>query len=498
MIAQTDNNPNHTAPAGADNGARRRSTSAKRPPMVRAELLGRHAHETSNSVGVNIWQRGNSYLARGYYARARFGETLGKDQKSAEDRLVELLYEIGQGTYVAPSDRGDRQLGIPHVGRLTARQLCDEFLLEKRQTCGEQTTNDYCSRLIPLIEFSERDQSLRRWKTAADIDRVFAIEFRNFVAMRMVTRNGRSSSQEKVISPHQVYNVLDCTRTVFNWGKDVQVAKLPASFVNPFTADIVGQRPQKDPLRRQSFPLLRRIQLVQNMDEWQLTHLALSIVLPLRPEDCAALLIEDVDFEMHLLTFGTRFGGRDFNKGRVSFRVPFPTSMVPVLRFCSGGRACGPLLRARRIFEGRRKPLRELAAGCDVNLHIEDAFRRASPRDLKTPQDQKQLVRRIFREIGGVSERELTREFSSVLANVGLSKIGRFYDLRGSVNTEMDRAGVTHLVQRYVTGHTTADILNVYVSLDPVVEMQKYFATVQPLLEAMLHRAYQLGLKLPI
>ena len=208
----------------------------------------------------------------------------------------------------------------------------------------------------------------------------------------MVTRNGRSASTEKLISPRQIYNVLNCARTAFAWAKDVQVAKLPASFVNPFTVEIVGERPRKDPLRRQLFPCEQRTRLVANMDEWQLSHLALSLVLPLRPEDFAGLLVGDVDFETQRLAFGSRFAGRDFNKGHVNFVSPFPAALIPFLRFVIGGRTDGPLLRARTIFEGRRQPGRAVAAGATPpgTSTMHSGRRR---RDLKTLQDQKRLVR---------------------------------------------------------------------------------------------------------
>jgi hypothetical protein len=465
--------------------------------MAQAELLGRHTHTTSNNVRVNIWRRGDSYLARGSYCKSRFGETLGDNQKAAEDRLVQLLYEIGQGTYILPKDRRDRPLARPTIERLTVRQLCDAFLLDKRQTRGERTADDYRTRLAPLIEFAELERSRKRWPSVADVNRDFALEFRTFLAARLVNRNGRPAARERPISPRQIYNVLDCARTAFAWAKNVQVAKLLSSFVNPFTVDIVGERPRKDPLRRQPFRLGERIQLVANMDEWQLPHMALSMTLPLRPEDCAALLIGDVDFENGWLSFATRFGGRDFNKGRVSFVVPYPDALMPFLRFLKGDRADGPLLRARTIFEGRRRAGRNVATGRDVAWHIDDAFRKASSRDLKTSHDQKRLVRRTIREMGGVLDGELAEEFGRVLRKAGLEATGRFYDLRGAISTEMERAGVSHLVQRYVTGHTTGDILFEYASIDPNKEMKKYFATVEPLLEAMLERARQLGLKLP-
>jgi hypothetical protein len=471
---------------------------AKRPPMVNAELLGRHVHRSTSGVAVHIWRRGSSYIARGSYLGQRYGETLGADERQAEARLHEVLYEIGQGTFVLPKERSKRQLARLSVVRSTIRQLIDEFLIEKRNTRGEQLAKDYRCRLVPLIEFSEFDKTRNRWPAAADIGRQFAIEYKTTLASRVVNRNGRAASQDKLISPHQIYNALDCARTMFNWARSVQVAKLPSNFVNPFTKDIVGQRPQKDPLRQSLYPMDRRVQLVANMDEWQLTHLAVPLLLPLRPEDFTGLLIGDVDYENGLLKFGSRFGGRDFNKGHVSFGCPYPTELASLVRFLAGERAEGPLLRARTVFEGRREPSRVADAEHTAEWHIEDAFRHAVPRHLVTPHDQKTLVRRTIREMGGVAGDDLADEFVRVLERAGLQKRGRFYDLRGSISTELDRAGVSVLVQRYVTGHTTSDILNQYVSLDPSLEMQKYFATLGPLLDAMHHRAQQLGLKLPI
>ena len=284
---------------------------------------------------------------------------------------------------------------------------------------------------------------------------------------------------------------------MLNWANGLQVGKLPLDFVNPFDIEIVGQRPRRDPLRLPVFPQARRIELVSDMDEWQLTHLALSVVLPLRPEDCAGLLIDDVDLTQNSLKLGTRFGGRDFTKGRVSFVVPIPKTLVPLLNFCVVGRADGPLLRCRAWFEGRRQPQRVITDACGTVRHLEDAFCTAARNVVKTAQDQKRLVRKTLRELGGVSSDELSREFKIVLKRVGHAGAGRFYDLRSSISTELDRSGVSHLVQRYVTGHSCTDIMNEYVCLDPAQELAKYFATVQPLLDALHHRAIALGLKLP-
>jgi len=466
--------------------------------MEKAELLGRHTHTAVGSTSVNVWRRGASFIARGYYHGSQFGETLGRDQQAAEHRLHELISEIGQGTYVLPSETTRRHFPKPTSKRLTIRQLFDEFLVTKRKLCGQRTAGDYRTRLAPVVEFAETDSARKKWSTAASVDQDFAIEFRSWLFDRRVTRNGRAASPEKLISPHQVYNVLDCARTAFNWAKNVRVAKLPASFLNPFNEEIVGRRPRKDPLRKSLFPIERRIQLVGIMDEWQLSHLALSTVLPLRPEDCAALLINEIDYGERLIRFGTRFEGRDFNKARLSFACPYPEQLEPFLRFCQASRLDGPLLRRRTVFEGRRLPDLRVVGRGDAAARVKEALERAPATQRETLQDQKQLIRRAVRRMGGVSKDELAKEFKEVVSKVGLDSNNRFYDLRSAVNTDMERAGLSTLVQKYITGHATSDILYEYVSLDVGEAMRKYFDRIKPLLEAMRERAHQLRLRLPI
>jgi hypothetical protein len=53
----------------------------------------------------------------------------------------------------------------------------------------------------------------------------------------------------------------------------------------------------------------------------------------------------------------------------------------------------------------------------------------------------------------------------------------------------MNRAGVPELELRYLTGHTTSDILNQYVTLDPETAMATYFQSIRSLLEAIAQRA---------
>jgi hypothetical protein len=66
---------------------------------------------------------------------------------------------------------------------------------------------------------------------------------------------------------------------------------------------------------------------------------------------------------------------------------------------------------------------------------------------------------------------------------------------RRAVSTDLNSAGVSHLAQRYLTGHTTRDILNEYVALEVHTEMPKHFRRIRPLLDAIQTRALQLGMR---
>lgn len=465
-----------------------------RAPMVRSELLGSHEHQTTCGKRIHIWQRGDRYLARGRYNGHQFGVTLPDDPVLAASGLRRLMVSIENGTFKPPSEQRRQPVKTGPAPRLTIRELCERFLTEKRRLRGKKTTQDYKARLVPLIELSEQPEAKRQWPLAMDVDRNFAVLLPTALHKRTVNRNGRPSVAEKHMSPRQIFNVLDCVRTLFHWARKPDVNLLAITFINPFTKEIVGEKAKKDPLRPIPIPLNQRVNLVVMMDAWQLCHFALPLVLPLRPEDYAGLLISEVDFEQSVLRFGTRLGGRDFNKGRQSFTTPFPTAIGPLLRRCVAGRADGPLLRRRAIFEGRSQPSLVVDSSADVVAHFDTALQRAPDGDIQAAQDSKRLFRRILREMGGVSEDVLAREFKPLLARVMPSNVKRFYDLRASCSSELERCGVSHLVQRYVTGHTTDDIMYQYNSLDPVSEMQKYFVSIGSLLTAISKRAAELRL----
>lgn len=465
-----------------------------RPSMVQSQLLGSHDHETVCGTKVAIWRRGDVYLARGRYQRRQFGKSLGSDTTQAASALRHLLVEIENGAFERPSEARKRILKTGPAPRCAFRELCDWFLAEKRRLHGKKTAGNYLSRLTPAIEFAERPSSRRRWPLAADLDREFALQLRSCLFDRTVTRNGHAGSVETKMSARQVYNVLDCLRSLFNWAKRPDVNRLPATFVNPFSSDIVGVKVMKDPLRPVVFPIERRIEFVAAMDAWQLCLFALPLCLPLRPEDFCGLLISEIDFEQRLLRFGSRFGDRDFGKGKQNFLVPFPEELTALLQACIADRVDGPLLRKRAVCEGKTRPRLAMTNGDSLAALFDRALMSARAGEVQAAHDAKRLFRRLLSDLGGVMPDVLAKEFKRHIEPFGFAPGTRFYDLRGSVSTDLERAGVSHLVQRYVTGHTTRDIMNHYVSLDASAEMQKHFARIKPLVAAIESRAASLGI----
>jgi hypothetical protein len=467
-----------------------------RPPMVRAELLGTHSHATSVGVTVHVWKRGEQFLARGRFEGHQFGRTLKGNAMAAASELRHLLVDIENGSFQRPSLARRRPLSLGPAPRLTVRELCDRFLKEKRHLLGKDTARNYQARLVPLIEFAEQRENLRRRPLAQDVDREFAVQFRTALFGRSVTRNGHISAIEKRISPRQVRNVLDAARSLFHWAKQPQNNLLPSTFLNPFTREIVGEKPRKDPLRPVPIPAVLRIELVDVMDQWQLCQFAIPLVLPLRPEDYTGLLLSEVDFDQRVLRFGTRMAGRDFNKGRQSFLMPFPPEITPLLRHCAGDRVAGPLLVRRAVWNGDSRPRLKASSPAEVEILFERAIQAARTGEIQADQDLKRLFRRLLLDLGGVSQDALAKEFKQLLSRLSPGVTARFYDLRASCTTELERSGVSHLVQRYVTGHTTSDIMYEYSSLDPSGQMQKYFDFIRPLLTAIEERRRALEVKL--
>jgi integrase len=463
--------------------------------MARTALMGAHSHHTANGVAVHIWQREGKYLARGRIQGSAFGETLGADVAKATTRLRRILNEIEDGTYIRPTESRKMPLPRGQVPQLTLRQLISDFLLEKRRTLGQNSADDYTNRLMPPLIFAEQATARQKWPLAININHDFAIALRCYLHDGYrTTRNGRPGGKLKSPSPTQIFNILDCLRTMFYWARRPDIHKLPVDWANPLTAEIVGKRPKKDPKRKNNITLDHRIRLVNAMDQWQLCQLVLSLVLPMRPEEVAGLLVSDVNWAEGWLEFGTRLGGRDFNKGRQDFVVPFPDECRPLLRACIDGQSAGPLLRSRKAFG--RQPKNAVNSQDELIAVYEDRLAKAPAGTRLTEQDDKVIFRRLLVSLGGVSTDELAREFKALCSLIDPDWKVKYYDLRHVVSTDLARTpGMTHVDWQYFTGHSTTDIDAYYVTVDPVRAMNLYFATIRPLLDAISQRTQELSVE---
>jgi len=408
--------------------------------MVAAQLLGSHAHTTTNGVNVTISRRNHQYIARGRWNRRQFGKTLGSDPNSAAAELRRLLVDIESGAFLPPSENRHRLLPNKGIPSLTFRQLCDDFLAERRQIRGQNTTRDYLNRLRPVLDFAERQENLRKWKLARDVDRHFALALREFLMHRETTRNGRAGAIPRKMSLRQVQNCLETIRMVLAWALRAEVRKLPPEFVQPITSEIIGGKPPKDPLRPVLVPLDKRIELIQNMDHWQLLTLSCLTILPLRFEDPARLLISDIDFEHRTLRLGGHFGGSDHNKGKVEVTMPLPEELVILFRACAGNRTEGPLFLSLKAIENPQKFKTTWESTEDLQQSFEEQLL-TTRQSVSNQQDRKNFFCQVMQhELGAVSSDRIGKEMKSLFGLIGLEGV-RPYEIRSGVTTEMARSG---------------------------------------------------------
>lgn len=417
----------------------------------------------------------------------------GWDPAQATARLRQLLTEIENGSYVRAGEARKQRISRRSVPRLTLRDLVAEFIAHKRQTLGRQTASDYASRLAPVLQFADKAAHLKRWPLALDIDAEFVRMLRAFLFEYRTTRNGRPGGRLQTLSSRQIVNTMECLRTMFHWATRAENRRLPADWIMPLTPDLIGEPPSKNPLREDKLPLEARAALVHRMDRWQLCQLGLLMLLPLRPDEAAGLIISDINLEKGWFEFGERFAECNYTKARTSFCLPYPDELLPILHACVAGRSEGPLLRGRKAFE-RGHCAKQVCSAEDLIQMYQAELGRLPKGTVQSEQDRKQIFRRLLRRLGGVSQDRMNEEFKKLLEAERVKNGSTLYTLRSAVTTAMHRAGLPHLELRYLTGHTTSDILNAYTSLDRVGAMRKYFGTIRLLLTAIADRANALGL----
>ena len=419
--------------------------------MVRSTLLGQHSHSTSNGISVHIYEREKTLIARGRYQGRAFGVTLGQSPAEAQPRLFQLMAELDNGSFVPPHDRRHRRLRRPTRSKLTARELFDDFLDDRRKHCGRKTADTYLTRLMPILDFLDQPRNRKRWPLAEDLDRNCLLELRAYLITRQVTRNGRAGAAPKPMSPRQIQNCLETLRTAINWALRADVRKLPVDLRNPVSQDLIGQPIQKDPLRKAAVPLEVRIRIAQQMDLWELTHLSALLILPLRHDDHSGVLISDVDWTAKTLSIGTRFDGSDFTKARVSYSIPLHPLLLQLWSICADRRPDGVLFRTpKSCRKPTAKDRTKFSSRREVEVHVAAVLQSCNADDIQTEYDRKGVIRKYFTKIGGMSPSDVGRAMTLLFKRVGLSDGIYPYHLKGpNTPTTINRVQC-HLQERRI------------------------------------------------
>lgn len=454
------------------------------------EIGGKHLHPIGRGRGsISIVRRGKAFAGRFRYRGQQHTVTLGDDEKAASGCLQDLLTDLRRDQYV-PSKERRRALVAPHrVGDITVRQLLHDYLAEVSQKRGKDTARDYRSRLRFLLRFIEERSAKRSTILARSVDRRFALDFKAWLHHMPTTRNGKPGGIPRPLSPKSIHSVWEQTHRLFAWGSSVDVASLPREFINPFSKDLVGPAPRKDPLRDVPLSMAQMISLVGVMDEWELLALAWLLVMPLRNGELVGILCREVDTVQCAIAIGTRMDGGDFTKGRTSFKVYYPDALNPIMQAAIHSRIDEPLILTRRRRRSRPRWIRQSGES------IGDLFQRAVAEDGSTQAlaDRKALFRQVLRDLGGSDEDEVYRAFKNCCTKAGLGSGIRVHDTRHAVTQLLYASGVDDRTIRYVTGHTTKDILNEYIALEPRRTLEPFWERIEPLTQAIAERWRELG-----
>ena len=255
---------------------------------------------------------------------------------------------------------------------------------------------------------------------------------------------------------------------------------LAGDYLMPVTQEILGREVPKDPFRPNPLSEGEKIKIVVAATDCELLVIGLFILLADRADELAGLCIEDLDQSRRHLLFGINNSDKNFTKGHTAFRIPYPQALEGLMGRLIAGRCQGPLIRQVSCQKQREDQSVDLVAGWQAEAA-------KTPSRVQTPNDKKSLFRMVMRKSGGASADYIGKLFAKVAKKAGLRGIQPGF-CRDSATHLMERSGMSHLSLRYLTSHSTSDILNTYTGLDIDAEMGKYYAMVPNLVQAIAIR----------
>ena len=450
----------------------------KKRSFKKAVINGVDRHVAADGTAVSIYRRGEQYMARGRYAGRQFGARLGATESEAAVNLRGLLHDLDCGVFVPPSQKRFQLVRKRQVNlNIDFRSLVDQFLTHVGRKNGQKTKTAYLDRLRTVLEFEDKPENRRRWPKASSIDGDFVTELQNWLR---ITPFQDKSGQPRFRKEKTVRNILEALRTCLNWARRPENRLLPVDYLMPVTQDILGKEAAKDVFRPNPLSEADKIKIIQRATNNELTVIALFILLADRADELAGLCIEDVDLNRRHLLFGINNSDMNFTKGRTAFRIPYTPKLDGLINHLIAGRTEGPLIRQVSYQNKEDNQSPDLVAAWQAEAA-------KNPTKARTVNDKKALFREIMRRSGGASSDYIGKLFAKVAKRAGFVNIQPGF-CRDSATHLMERSGMSFLSARYLTSHTTNDIMNNYTGLDIEGDMAKYFATIPNLVQAIADR----------
>ncbi len=377
---------------------------------------------------VTIYKRGRAYHL--YYRE--FGKTLRRrvpgNLASARIAASKVNAALGEGR---PSPFG--------YDRIKPEHFVAGYLDHCENVAGlaMRTVDRYRAALTHFKEFAMA-------KGISFIDQVNPRTVDDFVKWlrgQKRTRNGAKTGKAVEYTDPGILFILSACRTSFNWARRHQ--HLPPFAESPFSSETVDklQRRARNGQPERVFSEKEMESFLEACDDWQRPIFVVLAAYGLRVGELTHLLIEDVDFDKHVLTIRSKPELCWHVKTSKERRLPIFPEIRSIFERLIADRKAGFLFLNRNFAEGQLEPAALFENSKALKAHLlqlaEDPRSEGS-----SDKDIRRDVTIFLRDLGQIPEKRVRQEFMRITVKIECPEMTRVHSLRHLFATRAQEAGM--------------------------------------------------------
>jgi hypothetical protein len=394
-------------------------------------------------VKVRLYERNKILLLSWWDPGAR---------KNLSERIDgDLLTALARARVIDDRVRNFRTAGRATPSKLGHEELVSRYLADLTQRVEarlleESTLDRYRAALAHYAEWCKSPVVLKKYSSAASVDREFRLELTAFLMNRPVSGNGRKGVLKPMKSPTFV---LDVVRSMYVWAADpVRGNLMPEGFSNPFLRGgehrplFVG-----DPLAPPRITMAMAAAFLTACSTVEKKLFAPIILFGLRAAEPCFIAGEHISEEWFEVPNLPELDYR--TKGRRDKRFPWARELQGLRDLlCADGRR-GLLYRRRDYFE-RGEAGAEFSDLEKLTREYRNRLAAANPR---SHIERRNIRKGLLREAGALAYDDIERLFHRIVAKLGWTGPVTLKDFRHLFATTLNDANVSESYRKYLLGH---------------------------------------------